>query len=138
MTEVQHADPRTRRNALLYVVVGAVLGSGALLIFERNRQSLLSWLLESSPETQAGIICLAILALGLPLALIAAWMWTYGVRILRADRHPLKEARLVRDTPVTHGAAARRYGRLYQSFAALFLLAALFLVGFAWMFWRSM
>lgn len=138
MAEIQYADPRTRRIALLYVVVGAALGFGALLIFERYRQSLLSWMVETPPETQVGIICLAFLALCLPLLLFAVWMWTYGVRVLRENRHPPKEAKLVRDTPVTHGAAARRYGRLYQSLAALFMLAAVFLVGFAWKLWRLM
>lgn len=136
MTEVEHADPRTRRLALWCVVVGAVLGSAALLLLERQRQSLLSWLLQASPETQNVAVGSALLVLCAPLLLLAAWMWTYGVRVLRANRHPPPGVRLVRDTAVSRGAAAGRYGRLYQVFAAVLVVATLIVVRLVWALWR--
>jgi hypothetical protein len=136
MTEVQHADPRARRTAVAYVAVGAALGAGATFLFERHRQSLLSWLVGASPQVQAGVIGAALVALCVPLLLTAAWMWRYAVRVRRTNRHPPEGVKLVRDTPVCHGAAARRYGLLYQSLAALFVLAALAIAGLAWMLWR--
>jgi hypothetical protein len=136
MAEVQHADPRTRRATIAYVAVGTVVAAGALLLFESYRQSILSWLSGTSPQTQIGVICLALIVLCAPMLLIAAWTWRYGVRVLRTNRHPPEGARLVRDTTVARGAAARRYGRLYQSLATLFVLAALFIVGVAWALWR--
>ena len=80
-------------------------------------------------------MCLAILVLCAPLVLIAAWIWMFGMRVLRQNRHPPEGAKLIRDTPVTRD-AARRYGRLYQSLAALLAVAAVLVVGFAWTLWR--
>jgi hypothetical protein len=136
MAEVQHADPRARRTAIVYAAVGLVLGAAALFLFESYQQSLLSWLAATSPRTQVGVICLAFLVLCAPLFLIAAWTWRYGVLVLRANRHPPEGVRLLRDTLVVHGAAARRYGRLYQGLAVLFAFAALFMIGVAWALWR--
>jgi hypothetical protein len=78
----------------------------------------------------------ALLVLCAPLLLLAAWMWTYGVRVLRANRHPPPGVRLVRDTAVSRGAAAGRYGRLYQVFAAVLVVATLIVVRLVWALWR--
>lgn len=136
MAEIQQADPRSRRFALMCIAVAAVLGSGALVLLESHRQSLLSWFQGSSSHAQASIIVAALVLLLAPLFLMAAWVWNFGVRVLRGNRHPPEGVKVIRDTPVSRGAAARLYGRLYQALAALLLLAGLSVLGLFWIVWR--
>jgi hypothetical protein len=93
-------------------------------------------LLQASPETQTVAVGLAVLVLCAPLLLLAAWMWTYGDRVLRANRHPPPGVRLIRDTPVTRVTAAGRYGRFYQIFSAVLVIARLIVVRLVWALWR--
>jgi hypothetical protein len=127
--EVQKADPGTRRFTLVCLVMATAVGSAAFVLLERHSQSLLSWLLTNEPHVQLSIIVVGLLLLLLPLLLTAAWMWRFGVRVLRGNRHPPEGMRVVRDTPVIHGAGARLYGRLYQALATLFVLTALSVCG---------
>ena len=136
MSQVQRADPETRRFALVGLVVAAGLGTAILVLLDRYRQSLLSWLLANEPHVQVGILVVALLVLLVPLLLMAAWIWTFGFRVLRGNRHPPEGVKVIRDTPVIHGPAARLYGRLYQALAALLVLAAFSLLWASWMLWR--
>jgi hypothetical protein len=136
MAEVQQADRATRRLALISVVVAAGLGTGALILLDRHRHSLLSWFMANERHVQVGVIVVALALLLVPLLLMAAWVWRYGVRVHRESRHPPEGVKLIRDTPVVRGAAARLYGRLCQALAALFVLAALSVVWVSWMLWR--
>jgi hypothetical protein len=43
----------------------------------------------------------------LPVLLLASWLWLHGVRIGRAGRYPAPGSKVIRDTPVLHGDAAR-------------------------------
>jgi hypothetical protein len=134
--QVQQADLGARRFTLMCLVVFAGLGTAAFVLLERYRPSLLSWFLANEPHVQVGILIVALLVLFVPLLLIAAWIWNFGGRVLRGGRHPPEGVKVIRDTPVIHGAAARRYGRLYQALAALCALAALSVLWFSWMLWR--
>lgn len=136
MAEIHQADPRSRRLALMCVAVAAVLGSGALLLLESHRQSLLSWFQGSSSHVQASIIVAALVLLLAPLFLMAAWVWNFGARVLRGNRHPPEGVKVIRDTPVSRGAAARLYGRLYRALAALLVLAGFSVLALFWMVWR--
>ena len=136
MAEVQQADPRTRRFALLCLVLAAGLGTGALVLLDRYRQSLSSWFLGNERNAQLTIIVLALLLLLVPLLLMAGWVWRYGIRVLRGNRHPPQGVKVIRDTPVVHGAGARLYGRLYQALAAGFVLVALSVLWLFWVLWR--
>lgn len=75
MAEIQQADPRSRRLALMCVAVAAVLGSAALILLESHRQSLLSWFQGSSSRAQVSVIVAALVLLLAPLFLMAAWVW---------------------------------------------------------------
>lgn len=136
MTEIQRADPRARRAALAYLVAAAAGGAGCLLVFELYGQSLWRWLLQAPRQDQLWFGALALVLLCLPLVLFAVWLWRYGVRVLRSDRHPPEGVLVVRDTPVARGTVARRYARLYQGLAALLAAAALIVAWIGWKLWR--
>ena len=75
-----------------------------------------------------------VLVVGLaPLLAGASWLWALGVRVIRGNRYPPEDTRVIHDTPVVRGAAARARGRVYQALAALFFLAAA--SGF-WALWK--
>jgi hypothetical protein len=136
MAEIQQADLRSRRFALVCVAVAAVGGAAALVLLESHRQSLISWFQSSSFQAQVSVLVAVLLLLLAPLFLMAAWVWSLGVRVLRGNRHPPEGVKVIRDTPVSRGAAARLYGRLYQGLAALFVLAGLSILGLLWMVWH--
>ena len=136
MAEIERADPGSRRFALVFLVIAAGLGTAALVVLDSYRQSLLSWFLAHEPNVQVTIVIVALLLLLMPLLLMAAWVWRYGGRVLRGSRHPPQGVKVIRDTPVRHGARARLYGRLYQALAAVLVLAASSVLWFSWMLWR--
>ena|SRR5688572_17733196 len=136
MAQVQQADPSTRRVTLICLVAAAGLGAATLTLFERYRQSLLSWFLANESHVQVGIIVVALVLLLVPLLLMAAWVWNYGARVRRESRHPPEGVKVIRDTPVIHGAAARLHGRLCQALAALFVFAALSVIWISWRLWH--
>jgi hypothetical protein len=136
MAEIERADPGTRRFALVSLVIAAGLGTAALVVLDSFHQSLLSWFLAHEPDVRVTIIAIALLVLLMPLLLMAGWVWRYGGRVLRASRHPPQGVKVIRDTPVIHGARARLYGRLYQALAAVLVLAALSVLWVSWMLWR--
>ena len=105
-------------------------------MFDRYRQWLLFWFRANEPHMQVGLIVAALLLLLMPLLLIAAWVWSYGVRVHRESRHPPEGVKVIRDTPIIQGVAARLHGRFYQALAALFVFAALSVMWVSWMLWR--
>ena len=54
-----------------------------------------------------------------PVALLAVWMWLHGGRIARAGRYPAPGSKVIRDTPVLHGAAARLRGTALRLLAVV-------------------
>lgn len=75
-----------------------------------------------------------VLVVGLaPLLAGASWLWAFGARVIRGNRHPTEDTRVIHDTPVVLGTAARVRGRVYQAIAALFYLVAV--SGF-WVLWK--
>jgi hypothetical protein len=136
MTQVQQADPGARRISLVCLVVFAGLGTTAFVLLDRFRESLLAWFLANESHVQVSVLIGALVLLFMPLLLTAAWLWNFGGRVLRGSRHPPEGVKVIRNTPVVHGAAARLYGRLYQALAALTVLAFLCVLGFSWMLWR--
>jgi hypothetical protein len=55
----------------------------------------------------------------LPVAALAVWLWLEGGRVHRAGRFPPPGAKVIRDTPILHGDAARRRAMVYRIFAVI-------------------
>lgn len=107
MGEVQRADPAARRRALIAAVAIALAGWAAVFAMQdwiedlrgadpgRMRRSL-----ESAMLWGSWAVCL-------PTGAFAFWLWRLGARVTDADRYPPPGAKVIRDTPVVHGGAAR-------------------------------
>jgi len=107
MREIQPADPATRRRALIVAGVIAVAGWAAFFAL----QEWLARLQGTDPGHMRQSLERALVwgswAAMLPVAVLAGWMWRYGARVGRAGRFPAPGAKVVRDTPVLLGDAAR-------------------------------
>jgi len=130
--EIQAADPRSRRLAV--TIVGCAAAAGALLIIvaQQFRPEFEAWLQQDLRARFRLVIAALTIATTGPVLALAAYSWDLGRRIVRAGRFPPPALRLIRDTPVVTGEAARRRGRLIQWFAAALGLAAVFLAVFLW------
>ena len=132
MSDIQRADPRARRAALLILVSATVAGGLILAIVTARRSDLEAWVLQDVTG-RARVLAwgLTVLTAG-PLAGMAVYYWRLGGRVVRARRFPLPGARVVRDTPVLIGDAARQRGRLAQICAVGFGAAGVLFVVFFW------
>jgi hypothetical protein len=125
MREIQPADPATRRRALIAAGVIAVTGWVAYFALQEwlaRLQGTDPGLLRQSLERA---LVWGSWAAMLPVAVLAGWSWRYGARVGRAGRFPAPGAKVIRDTPVLMGDAARLRGTALKVLAAfLGLLSA--------------
>jgi hypothetical protein len=121
MTAVQKADPAIRRKALVIIFVGAVAGAFLIFGFQRYKLEFMDWLL-SDPEQLAyriRLFCLIFAVAGsVPFFAYAAYLWSYGYKVVRSQRFPLTHQRVVRDTPILEGQSAIDRGRIIKVLAA--------------------
>ncbi|MCI0666889.1 MAG: hypothetical protein L0Y43_02405 [Methylococcaceae bacterium] len=136
MEEIDRADPGARRTAFRFLVIATLLGAGALLAFEHYREALLAWFSADPSRARWNVIFLTLVLALSPLLIAAAWAWTFATRVVRGNRYPPEGAKLIRDTPVVRGAAARLRGRVHQALAGAFLFASLGILWILWQVWR--
>lgn len=123
--EVHHADPKFRRIAPALLIAVLLLGGGAVWALQR-------WLAASrSPGAGDDLDGMLFLAVGLVVVMatvslgLAHSLWQEATRIRREDRFPPSDMRTMRDVPIVHGAAARRYAAFMRAGAAVALVAGL-------------
>jgi hypothetical protein len=138
MTEIQRADPKSRRQVLVVTLAGALIGAVLIMVFAQYRTELGAWLGDSPSERRArlGIALAVMAALGCaPLLGLAVYLGFFGSRVIRARRFPPPGSLVVRDTPVLRDRAAIRRGRIFEALAAAFAAAALGLLFALWRLW---
>ncbi len=120
MTDVRRADPAARRQAVLFLVVGAFVGTLLIVAFERYRIPLRDWVL-AEPGATAQRVRLVFLLLAplllAPLLAFATYLWSLGGRVLGAREYPPPGLCVIRDTPVITNEAALSRGRLLKLLA---------------------
>jgi hypothetical protein len=136
MSEIQKADPKARRHAILVLGCSALIGAAAILAFLSYRPALEGWVTED-PAQMRGRLRLVLGALGVlltaPLAGLAVYLWRLGSRVVQARRFPPPGMAVIRDTPVLWDRDAERRGRWMQLFAALLAVAACMMLGLLWL-----
>jgi hypothetical protein len=134
--EIQPADPKARRRALVIVLVIASLGLATVVAVNGFFQELEA-LARADPERAAQQLvgALKILAAGLALCLLGAsgWLCNLSRRTYGSQRFPPPGVAVVRDVRVAIGAKARRRALLGFGLSGLTALAA---AAVLWQIWR--
>jgi hypothetical protein len=128
MAEVRPADPVARRQMLVVLLLAVVLGGAMLAAMPMLGDAMQSWLLaEGADPIERGALLLRGLSLALALAALAPAVYCYVIaaRIDAAGEFPLPGAKLVRDTPVLRGDAARSRAWMLRAIAIALALLAL-------------
>lgn len=137
MTNLRKADPAARRKVALLLSVGACVGAVLIVAFERYRIPLSDWVLAgpgaSAQRARLALLLLAALLLA-PLLALAAYLWSLGARVVRAQEFPPPGLRVIRDTAVITGARAVSRGRLLKVLALSCAIACAVLGILLWRF----
>jgi hypothetical protein len=93
----------------------------AIGTFTRYRSALERWLIEpADPLPRLRLLVVVFAAfVTIPSVGFAVYLWRLGARVVHTERLPLPGATVIRDTPITTGAKARRRGRLVQAAGVL-------------------
>ena len=122
------ADSGLRRRVIVLLVVLAILGVLAFLLLEQ-------WLTklqaaepaDAIPALRRALVWISV-AMGVSLAAFAGYFWRLGRRMAQAERFPPPGMKVVRDTRVIAGPAARHRGWLLQGVAAVLVICAVAVV----------
>jgi hypothetical protein len=134
MPEIQKADPKARRKAILSVLLGAVTGVGLYFVIEFTVGNVNHWL-------QANTLFLVehhyltffvMLLLVSPILGGAAYLIHFTRKIIKTKRFPPPATPVIRDVRVSEGKAAVRRGWLLQILCWLILLPALTIPFLVW------
>ena len=123
--DMLRADPRLRRQTLLALALAAILAVVAVLLFH-------DWLsgIAAIPGTDLLILRLRrLIGIGMTgsalcLAVLAWYSARKAAKVKIFQQWPLPGVRVLRDTPIRRGLAARSMGRWLNAAAAVLMLLA--------------
>lgn len=126
-TGLRQADPAARRRTRLLAAVATIGGAVALMAIDRYRMPLRDWILADPGQAAQRVAMLVLflaLILLLPLLALAVGLWTIATRTAGTQQFPPSGLRLVRDTHVVTGSAAKARGRQLKLLAVCCAIAA--------------
>lgn len=124
-----------RRLALVFLAIGAVIGTLLLLAVEQRQGTLREQLLAEptgAPDRIRSSFFVAAALLSTPFVIFAAYFWNLSAKVRRAQRFPPPNVRLIRDTPVVYGDDAVFRARVLQALAVGLLVLTVFLLAAFW------
>lgn len=136
MGDIQRADPRTRRTAVIFIAAAAVVGLVLIAATQSQLGALQRFLAENPAEIRANLQIITwtlIAAVVGPVFAANVYLWRLGSRIIASGVFPPPGMPVIRDTIVLRGTAATNCGRLLKILAAVMCAAA---TGLAVMLWR--
>ena len=122
--DVIHADRRLQWFAIGLILVAAVVGAGILVWLQSYLQFQLQ-LLQSDPQRAAenilAVTRMMLIAFGLSLVAFSVYFGWLGMRVLRSGQFPPPGMKVVRDTRLRLGSAARLTGAAALVYCLLLL-----------------
>jgi len=109
------------------LVLALLVAAPLIYWLDANQHFFQEWLINHPADiTQKlnWLIMTVFFAVTLPTWAFALFIWNAGRKVGRAARFPLAESRLIRDTPVITGQAARRRSKLMQILAVVLVLTS--------------
>jgi len=131
MSEVIPADPAYRMRIVILVLLLVAVGAGAIVWLERTWASIDPGTVD--PDAVQEVLTIAPVFLGLPLLILSLWLARFSFRVRREERFPPEGVKVIRDTQLVTGAAARLRARIGFVLAFLFATLGVFVPLFFWM-----
>ncbi len=118
MVEIQQADARSRKVAILVLIAVLICGAVLVIVFEDWLVQVRSMPVEAARESLTAVFRWSVGMGAVAVSLAGCHFWWSGRRVRRALRFPLPGATVLRDTIVLEGRAAASRGRLPSSSAS--------------------
>ena len=136
MTQIQKADPGARTRALRYTLLVFVCCFILILLFLYNRDRLVDAIVDNLDMLLANswLVLAVMLAVMSPVFVVGIYLLALGRRIAQAERFPPPGDRVLRDTRVMTGEAARQRGKLGQFAGVLVIVCG---IAVSVLFWRG-
>jgi hypothetical protein len=132
MSDIQRADPRARRIALIIVAAAFFLGGIAVPLANMFGPAIDAWFAADLENRAAGALRLMALVVSGSAILIAAYVWWIGHRMVRSRRYPPPGLAVLHDTAVLTGDSAASRGRLMRIIALAIGISGILLAVFLW------
>jgi hypothetical protein len=126
MSDVQQPNASGLQRTVLLLIVSAAVGAILIFAFGRYRSTLLDWVVADPENVRRRASLVFFVAAGLlagPLLLFAAYLWSFGAKVVRARAFPPPGHRTIRDAPALAGDEAVQRGRGFK-LLGMFLAAA--------------
>jgi len=130
MSEVIPADPAYRRRIAILVLVLAAVGAAAIAWLERTWAAIDPGTVD--PDAVKRVLTIAPVLLAIPLLLFGLWLARFSLRVYREERFPPEGVKVIRDTQLVTGEAARLRARIGFLLALLFATLGVFVPLFFW------
>ena len=131
----QPADPAARRRTLIILGVSTFVGALLIFGFGRYRDALMEWIVADPADTRRRISLVFFVSAGLfaaPLLGFAAYLWSFGGKVIRTEAFPPPGYRVARETPALSGDEAVQRGRMFKRLAFVFGAGAVLLWLILW------
>lgn len=132
MAEIQRADDRSRRLAILAVVIVSLGGVALAVQFEVWLAAVRDMPTEVARESLISVFCWGVGIGSLAIFLAGCHVWWWGRRVRISLRFPPPSAKVLRDTMILSGHAAASRGMFLQVLGALLLLSVAGIVLLSW------
>jgi len=139
MAEIQNADPKARRKAIVSVILGAVAGISLYLLLEFSVGNVNLWI-----QAHANFLVehhyltfLGMLVLVSPILAMAVYLIRFSRQIIRTKRFPPPDTPVIRNVRVLIGEKAVSRGWLLQILCWLILLPAFAIPFLVWFIFYS-
>lgn len=126
MVQIQQADPKARRKAILTLLAGALAGTGLYFLLEFFVGNVNLWI-----QTNAVFLVehhylsfFFMLLLVSPILWLSIYLIRFAGKIVQAERFPPPDTPVIRDVRVLEGKSAVLRGRLVQVLCGIIFVAA--------------
>ena len=139
MPEIQHADPEARRRLILLTLVTIVVLIPIIFWLQSHVESFEDWLVQPGKTVERAKLTISVLvAIGAVLLLILAIVtFRFAGAVLRFEKYPPPNVKVIRDVRIRRGAAASWIGRLMQAYGVVVVLFLVSLIVAAWFLIQS-
>ncbi|MDR4467825.1 MAG: hypothetical protein MRJ68_05920 [Nitrospira sp.] len=132
MAEIQRADDRSRKLAIVAVILVLIGGVVLWMVFEEWMAEVRSLPVEEAKQSLSRVFLLCMGIMIVCVCIVGWHSWWVGERVRQTLRFPPPDAKVVRDTVVLSGQAAAARGRLLKVFGVILMFCAMALGVMCW------